>query len=71
MKQKLTAEQVEREIAELSDSADVKLYKKYEYAVNCRRQRLYQLRFMAKKGRELRENGVTEQTVAQILASEG
>lgn len=67
MKQKLTPQMVEQEIAELREDADVKLYKQYERAVNYRKQYLYQLRYMRKKGAELRENGITEGMIEKIL----
>lgn len=64
----LTDEQVEQEIELLKKSPDVKLYKKHEYAINYRRQYLYCLRSMAKKGKELRESGITEESLEKLLA---
>ena len=67
MKQEITPEMVEMEIAALREDADVKLYKQYERAVNYRKQYLYKLRYMRKKGAELRESGVTQKTIEQIF----
>lgn len=67
-KNRMTDDQVEREIEMLKNSPDVKLYKKYEYARNYRRQYLYALRSMEKKGKELRANGLTEDNLEKMIA---
>lgn len=67
-KNRMTDEQVEREIELLKKSPDVKLCKKYEYAINYRRQYLYSLRSMDKKGKELRASGITEESLEKLLA---
>lgn len=55
----LTDEQVEREIMRLVDSPYVQLSKKEEYIRTQRRQRLYQLRYLEKKGKALAAAGLT------------
>lgn len=60
MKQKLSDERVEEEIARLLSSEEVKVAKAERRQQNRRRQYLYSLRSMAKRGRELVENGFTE-----------
>lgn len=58
-KQYLNDAQVEIEIARLQASPYVKLAKKEEYIRNQRRQRLYQLRCLEKKGKALAAAGYT------------
>jgi len=55
----LTDDEVEREIARLLDSPYVKLAKQEERIRYRRRQYLYNLRAMEKKGRKLEEAGLT------------
>lgn len=55
----LTDEQVEREIMRLKASPYVQLAKKEEYIRTQRRQRLYQLRYLEKKGKALAAAGLT------------
>jgi hypothetical protein len=59
MKEKLTDEQVEREIERLRESPHVKLAKKDEAIRYRRRQILYNLRAYEKKGKELAKAGIT------------
>ena len=63
----LTDEQVEAEISRLSKSDDVKLAKKENKIKNRRRQYMYQLRVMEKRGKELAELGVTSENMEQML----
>ena len=56
----LTDEQVEAEIKRLNQSEYVKLARKAERVKYARRQYLYVLRSLEKKGRALAENGVDE-----------
>lgn len=63
----LTDEQVEREIERLLDSDMVKLAKKEEYVRNRRRQYLYCLRSLEKKGKELAESGITMEVLESML----
>lgn len=55
----LTDEQVEMEIARLTESPDVKLARMEQRIKYRRRQYLYQLRSFEKRGKELAEKGVT------------
>lgn len=55
----LTDDEVEREIARLLDSPYVKLAKQEERIRCRRRQYMYNLRAMEKKGRKLEEAGLT------------
>ena len=55
----LTDEQVEREIARLQQSQYVKLAEKERRVCNRRRQYLYHLRVLEKKGKELAAAGFT------------
>ena len=59
-KRLLTEEQVEAEIKRLNQSEYVKLARKAERVKYARRQYLYVLRSLEKKGRALAENGVDE-----------
>lgn len=63
----LTDEQVEAEISRLSKSDDVKLAKKENKIKNRRRQYMYQLRVMEKRGKELAELGITSENMEQML----
>ena len=63
----LTDEQVEKEIIRLSKSEDVKLAKQETRIKNRRRQYMYQLRVMEKRGKELAELGVTSENMEQML----
>lgn len=63
----LTDEQVEREIERLLGSDLVKLAKKEEYVRNRRRQYLYSLRSLEKKGKELAKAGITMEVLDSML----
>lgn len=65
----LTDEAVEEEIARLQASPYVRLAKKEEAIRNRRRQYMYCLRVYEKKGRQLADEGVTMESLAD-LASE-
>lgn len=67
MKKILTDEQVEKEIARLSESEFVKLAKKEEYVRTRRRQYLYSLRSYEKKGKELSKAGITIEMLDLML----
>lgn len=54
----LTDAQVEIEIKRLQNSQEVKLAKKEQNILYRRRQQMYQLRIMEKRGRELMEQGI-------------
>lgn len=70
MKKVLTDEQVEKEIARLSESEFVKLAKKEESIRYKRRQYLYCLRSYEKKGKELAESGITMEMLEQMAKEE-
>ncbi len=55
----LTDEQVEMEIARLLDSEEVQLAKKEAGIKYRRRQYMYQLRSMEKRGKQLKAEGIT------------
>lgn len=63
----LTDEQVESEIERLTNSAEVRLAKQEQRIKYRRRQYLYQLRNMEKRGKELIESGVTPENLEMIL----
>ena len=59
MRSELTDDEVEREIEELEQSELVKLARKEARLKYARRQRLYNLRNLQKRGQQLKEAGVT------------
>jgi hypothetical protein len=63
----LTDEQVEIEIERLLHSEDVSLAKKETRIKYKRRQYMYQLRAMEKRGKELKANGITHENIEQKL----
>jgi hypothetical protein len=63
----LTDEQVEQEIERLIESPHVKLAKKEEYVRTRRRQYLYSLRSLEKKGKELEKAGFTMRLLDSML----
>lgn len=63
----LTDEQVEQEISRLLSSADVQLAKKEVRIKYKRRQYMYQLRNMEKRGKQLRKDGVTMENIEAKL----
>lgn len=66
-KKSLTDEEVEMEIMRLRTDGDVKLAKTEQYIKYRRRQYLYALRCLKKRGAELRESGVTAETLQEGL----
>ena len=66
----LTDEEVELEIERLSASEAVKLARKKMRLEYRRRQRLYQLRDLEKKGKALMEAGITSEMLDAMYASE-
>ena len=69
MKKKFsTSEQVEKEIARLLESPEVKLAKKDLTIRNKRRQYMYKLRGLEKRGKELAEAGVTMESLEELEA---
>lgn len=63
----LTDEQVEEEIARLTTSKPVKLARKELRLKYKRRQALYQLRNLEKRGKELIESGITMENMEEVL----
>lgn len=66
----LTDAEVELEIARLSASEAVRLARAEMREKYRRRQYLYQLRTMEKRGKELQELGITEENMAIMLGFE-
>ena len=69
MKEFITDEMVEEEIARLQNSPLVKLARKEERIRNARRQYMYTLRMYEKKGKRLESEGIT-MDVLEKLAEE-
>lgn len=69
-KEFLTDEQVEEEIEKLRDSEDVKLARKELRLRYKRRQSLYNLRNLEKRGKELRKSGITEEILDEMYSEE-
>lgn len=65
----ITDEQVEKEIDKLKQSKAVKLAKQERRVKTKRRQYLYQLRWLERRGRELQSQGVTEEEL-ELLEQE-
>lgn len=65
----LTDEQVEIEIARLLESEHVKLAKLEQRIKNRRRQYLYSLRTMERRGKELSGLGITEESLKMLDSS--
>lgn len=63
----LTDEQVEEEIERLLDSDDVKLAKQESRIKNKRRQYMYKLRGLEKRGKELSELGINADNMDFML----
>ncbi len=63
----LTDQQVENEIERLLDSDDVKLAKKEQRILYKRRQYMYQLRSMEKRGKQLAKSGITIDNIESKL----
>lgn len=66
----LTDEQVELEIERLQSSEAVMLARKEQQIKNRRRQYMYQLRVMEKRGKELIEQGITLDRLESWLSAE-
>ena len=63
----MTDEQVEMEIARLLNSDDVRLAKKETRIKLRRRQYMYQLRCMEKRGKQLAKDGITMDNIEEKL----
>lgn len=63
MRYTLTDTQIEAEIARLLASDDVKLAKAEQRIKNRRRQYMYQLRTLERRGKELSEQGYTVENI--------
>lgn len=66
----LTDEDVELEIARLSVSENVKLARAEVRLKYKRRQKLYSLRNLEKRGAELKEAGITYENIEKMLSAE-
>lgn len=66
----LTDEQVEMEIARLLESEEVQLAKKEVRIKYKRRQYMYQLRTMEKRGKKLKADGITLGNMEKVLFGE-
>lgn len=66
----LTDEEVEKEIEELTASPYVKLARKEVRLKYKRRQKLYSLRNLEKRGRHLAAEGVTLETIEKLIEME-
>lgn len=66
----LTDEAVEREIARLNASDAVRLAEKEIRLRYARRKRLYNLRNLEKRGRELMEAGITFDNIEEMMQAE-
>lgn len=67
---RLTDDQVEQEITRLASSPEVKLAKKQDSIRLARRQYLYTLRGLYKRGEKLMEDGYTLDNIAYLMESE-
>ena len=63
----LTDDQVEMEIERLLNSEDVKLAKKEQRILYKRRQYMYQLRNLEKRGCQLADKGITMDNIEEML----
>lgn len=64
----LTDEAVEREIARLTATDEVKLARRELRLKYKRRQQLYTLRALEKRGKELEEAGITLENIDEMMA---
>ncbi len=64
----LTDEQMEQEIARLEKSSYVQLAEQEQRIIRRRKQRLYNLRWLEKRGRKLAGEGVTMESLKEHLA---
>lgn len=69
-RERLTDEQVEKEIARLQQSPYVKLANQERRMRERRRMYLYGLRQLEKKGRELEQAGVTAETLRSMYSAD-
>ena len=66
----MTDEQVEMEIARLNASEEVQLARK-ETSIKLRRRKyMYQLRYMEKRGEQLKKQGITLENMESVLFGE-
>jgi hypothetical protein len=70
MRNTLTDEQVESEIERLLNNSDVKLAKKEQQLKYRRRQYLYGLRQLEKRGKELRKSGITAEMLETMYSND-
>ena len=70
MRETFTDTQVEAEIARLLESDDVKLAKAEQRIKNRRRQYMYQLRTLERRGKELSEQGYTVENIEMMFGEE-
>ena len=69
-KEFLSDEQVEREIDRLNASPEVALARRYQRLKYRRRQYLYQLRDLAKRGKALEAAGITREVLDEMWQNE-
>ena len=62
-----TDEEVEIEIHRLQQSDDVKLAKREQQIKYRRRQQMWNLQFMEKRGKQLRQMGITAENMEEML----
>ena len=67
---RLTDDQVEQEITRLVSTPEVKLARKQESIRTARRQYLYTLRGLYKRGEKLMEDGYTLDNIAYLMEAE-
>lgn len=67
MKKAVKDEAVEREIAELLEDKDVLLAKAEQRVKYRRRQYMYKLRSLQRRGKQLRESGITKEALTTII----
>lgn len=70
MRETFADTQVESEIARLLASDDVKLAKAEQRIKNRRRQYMYQLRTLEKRGKELSEQGYTVENIEMMFGGD-
>lgn len=70
MRETFTDTQVESEIARLLESDDVKLAKAEQRIKNRRRQYMYQLRTLERRGKELSEQGYTVENIEMMFGED-
>ena len=70
MRETFTDTQVESEIARLLASDDVKLAKAEQGIKNRRRQYMYQLRTLERRGKELSEQGYTVENIEMMFGED-